>query len=101
MSLISEQLLDAVLALPDEERLEVAEAVIASLLPSDQSLLDDCWREVIRRRSAELRSGQVVGIPWEVVKKRACEKAGERPSAKPGSKQAVLRHFGVFRNDSI
>jgi excisionase family DNA binding protein len=26
--------------------------------------------------------------------------APERPSAKPGSKQAVLRHFGVFQNDA-
>ena len=24
----------------------------------------------------------------------------ERPAAKPGSKQAVLRHFGVFRDDA-
>jgi excisionase family DNA binding protein len=24
----------------------------------------------------------------------------ERPSAKPGSKQAVLRHFGVFKDDT-
>jgi len=76
MSLTTEQLLDAVLALPEEERWEVAEAVFASLQPSDQSPLDDSWREVIRRRSAELRSGQVVGIPWEEVKRRAREKAG-------------------------
>ncbi len=76
MSLTAEQLLDAVLALPDEERLEVAEAVIASLQPADRSGLDDSWQEVIRRRSAELRSGQVAGIPWAEVKRRAREKAG-------------------------
>ena len=76
MNLNAEQLLDAVLALPDEERLEVAEAVIASLQPSDQSPLNNSWREIIRRRSAELRSGQVVGIPWEEVRRRAREKAG-------------------------
>ncbi len=76
MNLTAEELLDAVLALPDEDRLEVAEAVIASLHPSDQSQLDDSWREVIRKRSAELTSGQVVGIPWEEVKRRAREKVG-------------------------
>ena len=76
MKLTAEQLLDAVLALPEEERLEVAEAVMASFEPSDQSPLHDSWREVIRRRSAELRSGQVAGIPWEEVKRRAREKAG-------------------------
>lgn len=76
MSLTAEQLLDAVLALPDEDRLEVTEALIASLQPSDQPPLDDSWLEVVRRRSAELRSGQVVGIPWEEVKRRAREKTG-------------------------
>jgi putative addiction module component (TIGR02574 family) len=76
MTLNAEQLLDAVLALPDEDRLEVAEALIASLQPADQSPLDDSWRDIIRRRSAELRSGQVAGIPWEEVKRRAREKAG-------------------------
>jgi putative addiction module component (TIGR02574 family) len=76
VNLTAEQLLDAVLALPDEERLEVAEAVLASFQPSDQSPLHDSWREVIRKRSAELRSGQVVGIPWAEVKRRAKEKAG-------------------------
>jgi putative addiction module component (TIGR02574 family) len=73
MNLTAEQLLDAVLALSEEERLELAEAVIASLQPSDQSPLDDSWREVIRRRSAELRSGEVIGIPGEELKKPAQE----------------------------
>jgi len=69
MNLTAEQLVDAVLALPDEERWEVAEAVIASSQPLNQSPLDESWREIIRRRSAELRSGQVVGIPCEEVKR--------------------------------
>jgi putative addiction module component (TIGR02574 family) len=76
MNMNAEQLLDAVLALPAEDRLEVAEAVIASLQSVEKSPLDSAWGEVIRRRSAELRSGQVVGIPWEDVKRQAREKAG-------------------------
>jgi len=76
MNVTTEQLLTAVLALPDEDRLEVAEAVFASFQPSDQPALNDSWREVIRRRSAELRSGQVVGIPWDEVKRQAREKVG-------------------------
>jgi putative addiction module component (TIGR02574 family) len=76
MSMTAEQLLDAVLALPDEERLEVTEALIASLQPSDRPPLDDSWLDVVRRRSAELRTGQAVGIPWEEVKRRAREKTG-------------------------
>lgn len=76
MSLTTEQLLDAALTLPDEDRLEIAEALYASLQPSDRPPLDESWREVIRRRSAELKSGQVVGVPWEEVKRLAWEKAG-------------------------
>ena len=71
MTLTAEQLLDADLALPNEDRLEIAEATIASLQPTDQSPLDESWREVIQRRSAELRSGQVAGVPWEEVKRQA------------------------------
>ena len=81
MNLTAEQLLDAILALSDEERLEVAEAVIASLQPSDQAPLDDSWREVIRRRSAELLSGQVVGIPWEDVRNKASHEQRSRDSS--------------------
>ncbi len=76
MNMTTEQLRDAVLALSEEDRLEVAEAVIASLQHSDHSPVDDSWRQVIRRRSAELRTGQVVGIPWEEVRRQAREKAG-------------------------
>lgn len=75
MSLTAEQLLDAVLGLPDEDRLEFAEALLASLQPPDRSPLDESWQEVVRRRSAELRSGSVVGVPWEEVKQRARERA--------------------------
>jgi putative addiction module component (TIGR02574 family) len=76
MSLTAEQVLDAALVLPDEDRLELAEALLASLQPSDRSPLDESWREVIRRRSAELQSGQVAGVPWEQVRRQTREKAG-------------------------
>jgi putative addiction module component (TIGR02574 family) len=76
MSPRTEQLLTSVLELPDDDRLELTEALIASLRPADQPPLDESWREVIRRRSAELRSGLVTPIPWSEVKRQAREKAG-------------------------
>jgi putative addiction module component (TIGR02574 family) len=69
----TEQLLNAVLALPDEERLQFAEALLVSLQPEDRPPFDDSWRAIIQRRSAELRSGQVTPIPWEEVKRQAWE----------------------------
>jgi putative addiction module component (TIGR02574 family) len=76
MTAAAEQLLNAALALPDEDRLEFVEALIVSLQPSEAPPFDDSWREVIQRRSAELRSGKVTPIPWEEVKRRARENTG-------------------------
>lgn len=76
MSTTTEEVLSAALTLPDGDRLELAEALIASLQPADQPPFDDSWREVVRRRSAELRSGAVTPVPWAEVKRRARGKAG-------------------------
>jgi putative addiction module component (TIGR02574 family) len=66
-----EQLLEAVLALPDGDRLEFVEAVIASLQPGDRPPFDKSWREIIQRWSAELRSGKVTPVSWAEVKHQA------------------------------
>lgn len=76
MSSTAEQVLNDALTLPDEDRLQIVEALIASLQPTDRPPFDESWREVIRRRSAELRSGQVAPVPWSEVKRQAREKAG-------------------------
>jgi putative addiction module component (TIGR02574 family) len=76
MSETTEQLLSAALALPEGERVDLVEALIASLQSEDQPPFGESWREVIQRRSAELRSGKVTPVPWAEVKRRAREKAG-------------------------
>ncbi|MGH7174449.1 MAG: addiction module protein [Gemmataceae bacterium] len=70
-----ENLLNTALTLPDQDRVELVEALIVSLQPEDRPPFDESWREVIQRRSAELRSGQVAGVPWAEVKRQAREKA--------------------------
>ena len=76
MNPTTEQLVDAALALPDGDRMELVETLIASFQPVDQPPFDESWREIIQRRSAELRSGQVAPVPWAEVKRQAWEKAG-------------------------
>ena len=71
MSLTTEELLDAALALPDPDRLEFVEVLAASLQPADRMPFDESWRDVIQRRTAELRNGTVAGIPWADVKRKA------------------------------
>lgn len=76
MGSAAEQLLDVALAFPEEDRLQLVEALIVSLQPEDRPPFDESWRDVVRRRSAELRSGQVVPIPWAEVKRGGRENAG-------------------------
>ena len=76
MAMTTEELLSAALELPDIDRFDLVEGLIASLQPEDQAPIDESWREIVRRRSAEVRSGQVVPIPWEEVKRRAREMTG-------------------------
>jgi putative addiction module component (TIGR02574 family) len=76
MSLAAERVLDDALGLPDEDRLELVEALIVSLQPPDRPPFDESWREVIRRRCAELRSGQVVAVPWAEIKREARDAGG-------------------------
>ncbi len=76
MNTTTEQLLNAALALPEADRLQLVEALIGSLHDTDRPPFDDSWRAIIERRSAELKSGQVTPIPWAEVKRQAREKIG-------------------------
>jgi putative addiction module component (TIGR02574 family) len=73
MNASMDQLLTAALALPDADRVEFVEALLASLQPHDRPPFDESWRPVIERRSKELESGMALSIPWEDVKKHARE----------------------------
>lgn len=66
---LADEVIESALALPEEGRIELLEAVIASLQPADRPPLDEAWRGIVQRRSAELRSGQVVAVPWEEAKR--------------------------------
>jgi len=68
MSVSAEHLLNAVLALPDDERLVVTEALLASFHPIDRPPFDKSWLEVIKRRSNEITAGKVESISWDKVK---------------------------------
>ncbi len=53
---------DQLLALPSPDRARLAELLLASLEDVDPDA-DALWDQEIDRRSAELASGRVVGIP--------------------------------------
>ncbi|MEO6807553.1 MAG: addiction module protein [Isosphaeraceae bacterium] len=70
MSPATEQLLQAALALPEDERLELAEALLDARSPSSGLPFDPAWLTEIQRRSAEFEAGTVSLTPWSVVKER-------------------------------
>jgi putative addiction module component (TIGR02574 family) len=65
----------AALALPESDRVQLVDALIATLEPDDAAPLDDAWLSEIERRSREFDEGKVQPIPWEVVKERARRRA--------------------------
>ena len=69
MTQAATELLNAVLALPEPDRSEVIESIEASVEPP--AGLHPAWGPELRRRAAQLDSGEVVGIPHEEVMRKA------------------------------
>lgn len=66
----TDQLLHELLALPSDERTEVAVALLESLESEDSAAISDAWRAEIRRRKAEIASGKAKFSSWSEVKSR-------------------------------
>lgn len=69
MRTTDDDLLTSALALPPDRRADLATRLIDSLADGDKPKQsdDDIAREV-QRRSAEMDSGAVVGVPWSEVR---------------------------------
>jgi putative addiction module component (TIGR02574 family) len=63
-----EQVIQAALALPVQERERVIDELVISCVPDKGPPLDESWMAEIQRRSAELDAGLMTPIPWEEVK---------------------------------
>lgn len=68
MSQTVAELFDAALALPEDERAELAGLLAVSLDPPPSSL-HPAWKAEIHQRAAEIESGLVKPIPWEEVER--------------------------------
>ncbi len=76
MSPATEQVYRNALALADDERAVLLDALLAVDEPGDTPPLDESWREVIASRSAELDAGTVTAVPWEEVRDKARRRVG-------------------------
>jgi putative addiction module component (TIGR02574 family) len=62
------KIVDEAMALPPDEREELAAILLDSLEPPDGISIDDT--EEIERRAASALSGEDPGVPWEELRKR-------------------------------
>ena len=71
MSPTTEQVFRSALALPEAERVVLAEALLAGAGdPPAPEPVGDAWLAELRRRSAQIDSGEAVLTPWSEVKRR-------------------------------
>jgi putative addiction module component (TIGR02574 family) len=70
MPFSAEQLLQESLALPADERVHLAEAILASCEPRGDLPFSPAWLAEAKRRCAEIDSGAVALTPWDEVKRR-------------------------------
>ena len=75
MTQAATELLNAVLALPEPDRSEVIESIEASI--KTPAGLHPAWGPELRRRAAQLDSGEVKGIPHEEVMRKAYARLAE------------------------
>ncbi len=69
----TEQIVAAALALPEDNRLELADRLMESLDGPPDDDVERAWAVEIARRLEEVRSGKVVTVPWEEARKRIFE----------------------------
>lgn len=69
----TQELLREALALPVDERADVAAQLLASLDDTDVATedIEAAWAVEIEKRARRVLAGQSEGIPWEDVRRRA------------------------------
>jgi len=74
-------LLRDALALPAEERADVAAELLASLeepTPADETAVQAAWAREIERRAHRVLSGESVGDRWEDARERIARSLAKR-----------------------
>jgi putative addiction module component (TIGR02574 family) len=74
----AETLLHEALTLPDDERAEIAGALLESLEPAPESDVDTAWRQEVAARVAAAEAGEVTTTPWEEIRERFMARLSEQ-----------------------
>ena len=73
MTLTADQLYEAAMVLPEQERAKLTERLLDTLPQTMPSQLHPAWRDELRRRLAQVDSGEVTPMAWEKVKQAVAE----------------------------
>lgn len=76
MSRKLDKVLREALELAQEDRAKLVEHLLESLDPEVDEGAEEAWAQEISRRAAEIDSGAVTTIPWDVVRERLGRKTG-------------------------
>jgi putative addiction module component (TIGR02574 family) len=74
----AETLLHEALTLPDDERAEIAGALLESLEPAPELDVETAWRQEVAARVAAAEAGEVTTTPWEEIRERFMARLSER-----------------------
>jgi putative addiction module component (TIGR02574 family) len=80
MSSRAQELLRKVLALPPEQRADIAAELLASLdepPAEDPTQVEAAWAREIERRARRVMSGESAGEPWEDVRARIARRLAD------------------------
>jgi hypothetical protein len=78
MTHATEELLNAALTLPTDERLELIDALLAVNDESEDLPFDRSWLPEIGRRGAEIDANSVALTPWRVMRGELQQRLDER-----------------------
>ena len=76
----AEAVLKQALTLPEDDRADIAGALLESLQPAEEADVEAAWRQEVAARVAALDAGEVETLPWEEVRNRLFTRLRERPS---------------------
>lgn len=74
----AETVLREALTLPEQERVEIAGALLESLGPEPEADVEAAWRQEVAARVAALDAGEVTTTPWGEIRDRFLARLSER-----------------------
>jgi len=74
----AEDLLQDALTLPDEERAEIAGALLESLERTVEVDVETAWRKEVAVRVAALDAGEIETVPWDEVRDQLLARVSEK-----------------------